>query len=105
MQAAQGLGLAEQSGEVLDRWRDKASPLQIEVNQVQVILDEVLEAVHNLLVKRDQLYLSLAFDYLLNCQLRLLILQEDVISEGEVFQVTVILDNLEQFEHHNGSDT
>ena len=76
MKAAQCLRFAQKGCQVLDRRLDQPGSLEVQMHQVQIVLNEVSEARHDLLVELRKFDFGHAIDDLLLSQLRLLIFKK-----------------------------
>ena len=81
METLQCLWLAEKGSNELDSWLDQACILKIKMSQVNVILDEVFEAIDYFKVEISQLNFCLSFFDLLSRKLCLLIFKDGVMGE------------------------
>ena len=81
METLQSLRLAEKGSNELDSWLYQTSILKIKMSQVNVILDEVFEAIDYFKVEISQLNFYLTFFDLLSRELRLLIFKDGVMGE------------------------
>ena len=101
VQAAKGLWFTKKCTDILDGRHVQACHSQIKMHQVCVILDEILEARHNLVIEITQGHLCHSSFYLLLCQYDLLfsVIEKFIVGEIEADEWRILINLFKEAKH------